>query len=62
MHRGVWYWGVVLKVGWNRAKGDGAKVVYEDRYVEIMQVSKLVELQEKVASNNNRSAYSLACR
>ena len=44
--------GVVLKVGWNRAKGYGAKVVYEYGYVEIVPVAKLVELQKNTASKN----------
>ena len=44
-------------MGWNRATGYGAKVVYEDGYTEVMQVAKLVELQEKVASKYRVRAY-----
>ena len=47
LYRGRWYEGLVQRVGWNRTKGYGATVVYEDGYVEIVPVATLVTLHQR---------------
>ena len=47
LYRGRWYKGLVQRVGWNRTKGYGATVVYEDGYVEIVPVATLVTLHQR---------------
>ena len=47
-YRDGWYQGFVRCVGWHRARGYGAAVVYEDGYVEKTPVAKLVEHQNEV--------------
>ena len=49
---GRWYKGLVQRVGWNRTKGYGATVVYEDGYIEIVPVATLVTLHQREEFSN----------
>ena len=46
-YNGVWYQGVVQKVGWHSVREYGAKVLYEDGYSEIVQIAVLVARKEE---------------
>ena len=54
-YEGLWYEGVVCQVGWHRPRGYGGTVLYEDGYVEIMPMAKLVELQRRKEENNKNA-------
>ena len=46
-YQGMWYAGAVRRVGWHRQRGYGGTVEYEDGYVEVVPMSKLVDLHQQ---------------
>ena len=55
-YQGMWYAGAVRRVGWHRQRGYGGTVEYQDGYVEVVPMSKLVELR-RIKEENNSNAW-----